>query len=194
MLAPRRRGPGSQPRALAPRRRCPAVVAINGDPRVSSVSPSGTEVRDRGGTADALNPDILDPPNVRCNVVGGGDHLRREGLIVTVTGTVEVCEQHDGVLIGGCGLQGLRRRSGALEGRAPPELDRVPANAFAAETPGQRALADVARAAEAAPGLNEPGVEIEGAAAGQEDGTGGKAADLAGVEAEPGLAVARRQC
>ncbi len=30
MLAPRRRGTGSQPRALAPRRRCPAVVAING--------------------------------------------------------------------------------------------------------------------------------------------------------------------
>src|SRR6266700_6561360 len=116
----------------------------------SSGSPSGAEVRDRRGTADALNPDVLDPGDVGCDVVGGDDHLRGEGFVVTVTGAVEVCEEHDRVLIGGCGLQGLRSRSGALEGRAPPELDRVPANAFASETPGQRALADVARAAKAA--------------------------------------------
>src|SRR5213076_2855862 len=39
---------------------------------------SGAEVRDRRGTADALNPDILDPGNVGGNVLGGDDHLRGE--------------------------------------------------------------------------------------------------------------------
>src|SRR6266516_435285 len=156
--------------------------------------PSAAEVRNRGSAADTLNPNVLDPADVGCDVVGGDDHLRREGFVVPVTRAVEVCEKHDRVLIGGCGLQRLRRRPGALEGRAPPELDGVPANAFAGEAAGQRALADVARAAEAAPGVNESGGGIEGAAAGQEGGAGGKAADLAGVEAEAGLAVACCKC
>src|SRR6266702_2822242 len=42
---------------------------------------SGAEVRDRRGTADALDPDVLDPGDVGCNVVGGDDHLRGEGLV-----------------------------------------------------------------------------------------------------------------
>src|SRR6266487_2047643 len=101
---------------------------------------SGAEVRDRRGTADALNPDVLDPGDVRCEVVGGDDHLRGEGFVVTVAGAVEVRVKPDRVLIGGGGLQRLRRRPGALEVRAPAEVDRVPANAFAGETAGQRAL------------------------------------------------------
>src|SRR6266542_4793344 len=115
---------------------------------------SAAEVRNRGSAADTLNPNVLDPADVGCDVVGGDDHLRRERLVVTVTGAVEVCEKHDRVLIGGCGLQRLRRRPGALEGRAPPELDRVPANAFANETSGKWALADVARASKAASGVD----------------------------------------
>src|SRR4030095_15433511 len=95
---------------------------------------SAAEVRNRGSAADTLNPDVLDPADVGCDVLGGDDHLRREGLVVTVTGAVEVRVKPDRVLIGAHGLQGLRRRPGALEARAPPEVDRVPANAFARET------------------------------------------------------------
>ena len=58
---------------------------------------SGAEVRDRRGTADALNPDVLDPGDVGCKVVGGDDHLRGEGLVVPVTGAVEVRQEHDRV-------------------------------------------------------------------------------------------------
>src|SRR5512132_1446786 len=87
-----------------------------------SGSPSGAEVRDRRGTADALNPDVLDPGDVGCDVVGGDDHLRGEGLVDTVTGAVEVCEQHHRVLVGACGLQGLCRCPSALEGRACPQF------------------------------------------------------------------------
>src|SRR6266700_7795004 len=47
---------------------------------------SGAEVRDRRGTADALNPDVLDAGDVGCDVAGGDDHLCGEGLVVTVTG------------------------------------------------------------------------------------------------------------
>src|SRR5206468_7358796 len=154
--------------------------------------PSAAGVRNRGSAADTLNPDVLDPEDVGCDVVGGDDHLRREGLIVTVTRAVEVCEKHDRVLIGGCGLQRLRRRPGALEGCAPPELDGVPANAFAGETPGQRALADVAGAAKAAGRLGEAGLGVVGAAARECRGTGWEAFDVGGVEAEAGLAVARQ--
>jgi hypothetical protein len=71
-------------------------------------------VRDRPGTADALNPDLLDPGDVGCNIAGGDDHLRGEGLIVAVTGAVEVSEEHDRVLIGDRGLQGLGRCPCAL--------------------------------------------------------------------------------
>src|SRR5918995_661236 len=53
-----------------------------------SGSPSGAEVRDRRGTADALNPDVLRPGNVGGDVVGGDDHLSGEGLIDTVAGAV----------------------------------------------------------------------------------------------------------
>ncbi len=70
---------------------------------------SGAEVRDRRGTADALNPDVLDPGDVGCDVVGGDDHLRGEGLVDTVTGAVEIGEEHDRVLVGGRGLQRLGR-------------------------------------------------------------------------------------
>ena len=118
--------------------------------------------------------------------------LRGEGFVVTVTRAVEVCEKHDRVLVGGCGLQRLRRRPGALEGCAPPELDGVPANAFAGETPGQRALADVAGAAKAAGRLGEAGLGVVGAAARECRGTGWEAFDVGGVEAEAGLAVARQ--
>ena len=103
-------------------------------------------MRDRRSTADALNPDVLDPVDVGCDVVGGDDHLRGEGLVITVTGAVEVGDEHDRVLIGGCGLEELRRCPGALEGRAPQQIrnhtGRVPANALASETPEQCALAD----------------------------------------------------
>jgi hypothetical protein len=66
-------------------------------------------MRDRRGAADTLNPDVLGPVDVGCDVVGGDDHLRGEGLVITVTGAVEVGEEHDRVLIGGRGLEGLRR-------------------------------------------------------------------------------------
>lgn len=74
-------------------------------------------MHDRRGAANALNPDVLDPLDVGCDVLGGDDHLRGERLVITVTGAVEVGLEHDRVLIGGCGLQGLRRCPGALEGR-----------------------------------------------------------------------------
>src|SRR5512132_2853737 len=99
---------------------------------------SGAEVRDRRGTADALNPDVLDPCDVGCNVLGGDDHLRGEGLVVTVAGAVEVCVKPDRVLVGGCGLQGLPRRPGALEGRAPSEIDRVPGGLSPSPRSGRR--------------------------------------------------------
>src|SRR6266545_1907896 len=166
-----------------------SVVSMNS----SSGSPSGAEVRDRRGTADALNPDVLDPDDVGCNVVGGDDHLRGEGLVVTVTGAVEVCEEHDRVLIGDCRLQGLRRCPGALEGRACPQFDRVPANAFAGETAGQRALADVAGASEAAGRLGEARSGVVRAAASERGGTGWEAADVGRVEAEADVAGRRRR-
>src|SRR6266511_6326106 len=149
--APRVAAPTAAPFAKKERR----LVRYSDCSTVSMISSfpgplSGAEVRDRRGTADALNPDVLDPGDVGCNVVGGDDHLRGEGLVVTVARAVEVCIKPDRVLIGGCGLQGLRRRPRALEGRAPPEVDRVPANAFAREAAGQRALTDRARAAKAA--------------------------------------------
>jgi hypothetical protein len=49
---------------------------------------SGAEVRDRRGTADALDPDVLDPGDVRGDVAGGDDHLRGEGLVVAITGAL----------------------------------------------------------------------------------------------------------
>ena len=75
-----------------------------------------------------------------------------------------------------------------------PEFDRVPANAFAGETPGQRALADVARAPEAASGLDEAGHGVVRPAAREPGGTGREAADVGRVEAEAGVAVASCQC
>src|SRR5215203_3869808 len=71
-----------------------------------SKSPSGAEVRDRRGTADALNPDVLRPGDVGGDVVGGDDHLGGEGLIDTVAGAVEVGQEHHCVLIGAGRLQG----------------------------------------------------------------------------------------
>src|SRR6266516_4003862 len=35
---------------------------------ISSAPRSGAEVGDRRGTADALNPDVLDPGDIGCNV------------------------------------------------------------------------------------------------------------------------------
>src|SRR4029450_4311314 len=136
----------------------------------ASGSPSGAEVRDRRGTADALNPGVLRPGNVGCDVVGGDDHLGGEGLVDTVAGAVEVGEEHDGVLIGAGGLEGLGRCPGALEAGACQQLDRVPADALAGETAGQRALADVAGAPKAAsrPDNARPGGV--GAAAGERGG------------------------
>src|SRR6266516_4842825 len=124
---------------------------------------SGAEVRDRRGTADALDPHVLDPGDVGCDVAGGDDHLRGEGLIVTVTGAVEVRQQFGG----------------------------VPADPLAGQAPGQRALADVAGAPEAARGLDEAGPRVERAAAGEEGGTGGEAADAGRVETETGVAARR---
>src|SRR5436190_1562563 len=118
---------------------------------------SGAEVRDRRGTADALDPDVLDAGELGCDVAGGDDHLRGEGLVVTVTGAVEVCQQHDRVLVGDRGLQRLGRGPGALEGRAWQQGGGVPADALAGQAAGQRALADVAGAPEAARGLGEAG-------------------------------------
>src|SRR5215216_7743551 len=77
---------------------------------------SGAEVRDRRGTADPLNPDVLDSGDVGGDVVGGDDHLGGKGLIVTVTGAVEVGQQHHRVLVGAGGLQGLGGCPGQLEG------------------------------------------------------------------------------
>src|SRR6266542_4614390 len=153
---------------------------------------SAAEVRNRGSAADTLNPDVLDPADVGCDVVGGDDHLRREGLVVTVTGAVEVRVKPDRLLIGAYGLQRLSWRPGALEARAPPELDRVPANAFARETPHKGALADVARAAKAARRVDEAAHGVVGAAAGERGRTGRKAADVPRVEAEADVAGRRR--
>src|SRR6266511_2091495 len=145
-----------------------SVVSMNS----SSGSPSGAEVRDRRGTTDALNPDVLGPGDVGRKVVGGDDHLRGEGLVVTVTGAVEVCQQHDRVLIGDCGLQGLRRCHRTLEGRACPQFDRVPANPFAGGTGGPRALANIARATEAPSPLGQAPSRVVRAAAREPGGTG----------------------
>src|SRR6266480_3479790 len=154
---------------------------------------SVAEVRNRGSAADPLNPDVLDAGDVGCNVVRRDDHLRGEGLVVTVTGAVEVRVKPDCVLVSAYGLQGLRRRPGALEARAPPEVDRVPANAFARETAGKRALADVARAAKAARGVDETAHGVVGAAARERGGTGREAADVPRVEAEADVAGRRRR-
>src|SRR6266511_3827421 len=51
---------------------------------------SAAEVRNRGSAADTLNPDVLDPGDVGCDVLGRDDHLRGEGLVVPVTRAVEV--------------------------------------------------------------------------------------------------------
>jgi hypothetical protein len=118
------------------------------------------------------------------NIVSGDDHLRREGLVITVTGAVEVCEKHNRILIGGGGLQGLQCRPGAFEGRAPAKLNRVPANAFAGETPKKRALPNVAGASEAASGVNKAACEVVRPTAGERGGTGWEAVDVGGVEAE----------
>src|SRR5436190_21263422 len=154
--------------------------------------PSAAEVRNRGSAADALNPDVLDPEDVGCNVVGGDDHLRGEGLVVTVASAVEVRVKPDRVLVGAYGLQGLRRRPGALEARAPPQVDRVPANAFACETPLKRTLADVARAAKATRGVDEAAHGVVGAAARERGRTGREAADVPRVEAEADVPGRRR--
>src|SRR6188768_914486 len=155
---------------------------------------SVAEVCNRGGAANTLDPDVLDSGDVRCKVVGGDDHLRGERFVVTVTGPVEVCEQNDGVLAGGCGLQQLRRRPGALEGCASAELDRIPANTLARETPGKWALENVARASEATRGLDGARHRVVRPAARECRGTTGEAADVPCVEAEAGLAVACCQC
>src|SRR5512133_4363226 len=145
---------------------------------------SAAEVRNRGSAADTLNPDVLDPCDVGRDVVGGDDHLRGEGLVVPITCAVEVRVKPDRVLIGAHGLQGFRRRPGALEARAPPQVGRVPANAFACETPLKRALADVAGAAKAACGVDETAHGVVGTAARECRGTGREAADVPGVETE----------
>ena len=70
-------------------------------------------------------------------------------------------------------------------------VDRVPANAFAGETAGKRALADVARAAKAASGVDEAGHGVVRPAARESRGTGGEAADVGRVEAEADVAGRR---
>src|SRR5439155_25873516 len=81
----------------------------------------------------------------------------------------------------------------ALEGRAFQEVDRVPANALAAETSLQRALTDVVSAAKAARRLDETGDRIVGAAARKGGRTGPKPADIPRIEAEADVAAGRRR-
>jgi hypothetical protein len=117
-------------------------------------------VRDRRGTADALNPDVLDPGDVGCDVAGGDDHLRGEGLVVAVTGAVEVAWSttvsrsvvavFSGSAAAPVHLKVVLASSGG-----------VPADALAGQASGQRALADVAGAPEAARGLGEAGPRVE---------------------------------
>src|SRR4249920_271516 len=105
------------------------------------------EVHDRRAAADPLNPDVLDAGNGRGDVFGGDDHPRGEGLVVTVTGAVEVRVKPNRVLVGGRGLLALPC---ARERRGHPEIGRVPTHALARETAEQRALVDVAGATKAA--------------------------------------------
>src|SRR6266496_411223 len=129
-------------------------------------SPSGAEVHDRRAAADTLDPDVLYALNVRGDVLGGDDHLRVEGLVVTVTGAVEVRVKPHRVLVGGCGLQALRRRARALEVGARPEIGRVPTHALSGETAIERALQYRSGAAESAARVDEAGIGVVGTAAG----------------------------
>ena len=139
---------------------------------------------DGRAAADPLEPDVLDAGNVGSYVVLRNDQLRSEGFVVAVSSPVEVREQHRGVLIGRDRLQRLACLAGALERGSAQEVGRVPAHALPGETAGERALRDRRGAAEAAGRVDEAALGVVGAAAGQEDRTGGEAADLARIEAE----------
>src|SRR5512132_2151721 len=121
------------------------------------------EVHDRRAAADPLDPDVLEAGNGRGNVFGGDDHPRIEGLVVTVTGAVEVRVKPNRVLVGGRGLLALPC---ARERRGHPEIGRVPTHALAGETAVERAVQYVAGAAESAARVNEAGIGVEGPAAG----------------------------
>jgi len=152
-------------------------------------------VDDGRAAADPLDPDVLDAWNVISYVALGDDQPGLEGLVDPIACSVEVGLKDDCAVAGGRGLLSFGRGAGALETGTRQEHFRIPADTFAGQAAIQRHIPRYSLgAAEAASRVNEFRVEVERAAAGEGDGTGGKAADLAGVEAEAGLALARCQC
>ena len=96
---------------------------------------SGAEVHRSGCAADALHPDVLDARDSVIDVVRRDEHVGVERLVGSVAGSVEVGVQHDGVVAGAHGLEGLVRH--ALEVRARQESVAVPADALSRLTSGE---------------------------------------------------------